>query len=60
MGGGHNPENGSVTILAGDSPQAYNDVAHPNRVVPETHDLAIGNATLELPPHSIAILEATV
>ena len=60
VGGRSNPTKGRVTILSGDSPQAYNDVAHPNRVVPETHDLAIGNATLEFPPHSIAVVEATI
>ena len=58
--GRSNPAKGRVTILSGDSPQAYNDVAHPNRVVPETHDLAIGNPTLEFPPHSIAVVEATI
>lgn len=46
-----------VTILSGDSPDAYNDVAHPNRVVPQTVQLAAGALSLELPPHSIAVVE---
>jgi alpha-N-arabinofuranosidase len=44
-----------LTILSGDSPDAYNDVEHPNRVVPETREVASGDATLELPPHSVAV-----
>jgi len=60
MGGGNSPGKGRVTILSGDSPQAYNDVAHPNRVVPETHDLTFGNTILEFPPHSLAVVEATI
>ncbi len=44
-----------LTILSGDSPDAFNDVQHPNRVVPETRELALGDAPLELPPHSVAV-----
>lgn len=51
--------NVKVTLLAGDSTDAYNDVAHPDRIVPETHELALENALLQLPAHSIAIVQAT-
>lgn len=49
-----------ATTLSGDSTNAYNDVAHPNRVVPETRDVALDNASIELPPHSITIVQASV
>jgi len=45
-----------ATILAGDSPDAYNDVAHPDRVVPEKTQLTFKNGTVDLPPHSLTIL----
>jgi len=49
-----------VTILSGDSTDAYNDIAHPDRVVPEKHELALESGSVELPPHSIAIVQASV
>lgn len=49
-----------ATILSGDSTDAYNDPAHPNRVVPEERELILENSSFELPPHSIAILQASV
>jgi alpha-N-arabinofuranosidase len=49
-----------LTTLVGDSTDACNDVAHPNRVVPEKHELPLGIGTLELPPHSVSILEASI
>jgi alpha-L-arabinofuranosidase len=49
-----------VIVLSGDSTDAYNDPAHPNRVAPETYELAMESASLELPPHSIAIMQASI
>ena len=46
-----------VTILSGDSPDAYNDVARPDRVVPETRALMLSDGQIELPPHSVAIAQ---
>jgi len=60
IGQGKKMASAKVTILSGDSTDAYNDVAHPDRVVPMTHELALGLATLELPPHSVAIVQASV
>ena len=42
----------NATVLAGDSPSAYNDVDHPNRVVPEIIDLSFtgGRAACRLIP----------
>ena len=45
------------TVLAGDSPDAYNEVARPNRVTPQMVDLALTSGHLALPPHSVTILE---
>lgn len=45
-----------ATILAGDSPDAYNDVEHPDRVVPEKTQLTFEEGVIRLPPHSLAII----
>jgi alpha-L-arabinofuranosidase len=50
----------NATILTGDSTDAYNDVSRPDRVVPEKHELSLGDAPLELPPHSITIVQASI
>lgn len=60
LGQGKKAEKMKVTVLSGDSTDAYNDPAHPNRVAPETHELALESASLELPPHSIAIVQASI
>jgi alpha-N-arabinofuranosidase len=49
-----------LTTLSGDSPDAYNDIAHPERVTPETREMALESGPLELPPHSVTILQATL
>ncbi len=49
----------NLTILSGDSTDAYNDIAHPNRVLPETRQLTLDNHPIQLPPHSIAILRSS-
>jgi len=46
-----------ATILAGDSPDAYNDVEHPNRVVPEKTQLTFKKGTVNLRPHSLTIVK---
>jgi alpha-N-arabinofuranosidase len=45
-----------ATILAGDSPDAYNDEDHPARVVPEHRKLTFTKGIAELPPHSLTIV----
>ncbi len=45
-----------ATILAGDSPDAYNDIAHPARVTPEKTTLTLAAGRLTLPPHSLTIV----
>jgi alpha-N-arabinofuranosidase len=49
-----------ATILAGDSPNAYNDVAHPFRVTPQKAQLTFRKGTVDLPPHSLTIVNVTV
>ncbi len=47
-----------ATILAGDSPDAFNDVEHPNRVVPAKTRLTFEKGVVKLPPHSLTIVRA--
>jgi len=42
-----------ATILSGDSPDAYNDVQNPNRVVPVAGQIAFKKGKVLLPAHSI-------
>lgn len=46
----------NAIILSGDSPDAYNDVDMPNRVVPETKQVTIKNGKVTVPAHSLMIL----
>jgi alpha-N-arabinofuranosidase len=46
-----------ATILAGDSPDAFNDVEHPQRVVPQSSELIFKEGRADLPPHSLTIVE---
>ncbi len=47
----------SAIVLTGDSPDAYNDVEHPNRVVPKQTRLAFKKGVVMLAPHSLTILK---
>jgi alpha-N-arabinofuranosidase len=44
-------------ILSGDSPDAFNSVEHPDRVVPEKTDLEFVDGVVLLPPHSLTIFK---
>ena len=46
----------SATVLAGDSPEAYNDIDNPERVVPEKKQLTFKDGVVNLPPHSLSIV----
>jgi alpha-N-arabinofuranosidase len=54
--------NGSfeATVLAGDSPDAYNDIERPHRVVPEKRQLTFREGVVRLPPHSLTVVEVKV
>lgn len=56
---GMNNINGLVnaTILSGDSPDAYNDVDKPNRVMPKTTKVNIKSGKVSVPAHSLVILD---
>lgn len=45
-----------ATVLVGDSSEAYNDVEHPDRVVPEKVRLEFKQGLVSLPPHSLTIV----
>src|SRR5206468_4199723 len=57
LGSAVNPAGAKLTVLSGDSPDAYNGVDRPNRVVPETRALVLNDGQVELPPHSVAIAQ---
>lgn len=42
--------------LEGDSPEAFNDVDHPHRVVPEKRSLVVRDGSVSLPPHSLTLV----
>ena len=44
-----------ATLLVGDSPDAYNDIQHPDRVVPEKTQLKFEKGVANLPPHSLTV-----
>ncbi len=46
-----------ATVLSGDSPEAFNDVERPDRVVPRRVELTFHDGAVALPPHSLTILE---
>ena len=56
------PRDGAVKarLLSGDSPDAYNDVDRPGRVVPETREWKLQGGTVEVPPHSVSIVQGSV
>ena len=44
-------------VLAGDSPDAFNDIEHPNRVAPVKTELVFEQGVVNLPPHSLCVFE---
>ncbi len=46
-----------ATVLAGDSPDAFNDIDAPNRVTPQTISLLFVGGSVALPAHSVTIVE---
>ncbi len=46
-----------ATVLTGDSPDAYNDIRHPNRVAPQKIMLTFKEGRTSLPPHSLVIID---
>jgi alpha-N-arabinofuranosidase len=46
-----------AVILAGDSPEVFNDIEHPDRVVPQTKLLVSKKGVISLPAHSLTIVK---
>ena len=46
-----------ATVLTGESPDAYNDIEHPNRVVPRKTKLTLRQGVVTLPAHSLVIMD---
>jgi alpha-N-arabinofuranosidase len=46
-----------VTLLSGDSADAYNDLASPDRVTPSQAELVFERGEVELPPHSVTVIQ---
>jgi len=47
----------AAIVLAGDSPEAFNDIEHPDRVAPQQTKLAFTKGVVHLPPHSLVIVK---
>jgi alpha-N-arabinofuranosidase len=45
-----------ATILADESPEAFNDVERPDRIVPEKIPMKFSQGVVRLPPHSLTIV----
>jgi len=52
--------NCEALVLAGDSPDAYNDIGHPDRVVPVHTKLTFTGGVVNLAPHSLTILKVAL
>ncbi len=50
----------AALVLAGDSPDTYNDIENPNRVAPVKTTLLFRAGVAHLPPHSLTILKVQV
>jgi alpha-N-arabinofuranosidase len=46
----------TATVLTGESPDAFNDIEHPNRVAPKKVQVMFNNGVVDLPPHSLTIV----
>jgi alpha-N-arabinofuranosidase len=50
----------SATVLAGDSPDSYNDIENPDRVVCEKTQLTFNKGVVNLLPHSLTIVKVSL
>jgi alpha-L-arabinofuranosidase len=46
----------AMTTLRGDSPDAYNDIDAPERVIPVSTDMIIEDGIIALPPHAVSVI----
>jgi len=47
----------AATVLSGDSPDSFNDIENPNRVIPRKTKLVFTKGVVNLPPHSLTIIK---
>ena len=47
----------AATVLSGDSPDSFNDIENPNRVIPRKTTLIFTKGVVHLPPHSLTIIK---
>jgi alpha-N-arabinofuranosidase len=50
----------AATVLAGDSPDSFNDIEHPDRVTPQKTTLTFTKGVVNLPPHSLTIVKVAL
>ena len=49
-----------ATVLTADSPDAYNDIENPNRVMPKKIARTFKEGITSLPPHSLVIVDVLI
>jgi len=49
--------NYAAIVLSGDSPEAFNDIGHPDRVAPQKTTFTFTQGVVDLPPHSLSIVK---
>jgi alpha-N-arabinofuranosidase len=49
-----------ITVLSGKSTDSFNDVEHPNQVVPEKVSHQTAGSPLLSPPHSVSVVQFSV
>lgn len=52
-----NPKRLNGTVVSGSSPDDYNDLEHPDRVVPEKHTFPVADSKVMIPAHSLVLIE---
>jgi alpha-N-arabinofuranosidase len=57
LGGQPLPGAHQVTVLSGDSPEAYNDLDFPDRVIPYQAERIFEQGDVELSPHSVTVIQ---
>ncbi|HRY51316.1 MAG TPA: alpha-L-arabinofuranosidase C-terminal domain-containing protein [Candidatus Paceibacterota bacterium] len=50
----------AAIVLSGDSPEAYNDVEHPNRVAPKRTRITFNQGVARLAPHSLTLVKKVI
>jgi alpha-N-arabinofuranosidase len=46
-----------ITVLSGDSPEAYNDIAYPDHVSPCETEISLKDGEVVLAPHSVTVIQ---